>query len=90
MLFNAFVYVAQNLTAKCDAEDCKIFESVYFLMLDLADQGEFTKVQLQVLDTFYIKAVVEGQFSQIDSGFKLSQVTKTLQTIIEDELKPCE
>lgn len=90
VLFNAFVFVTEQLTTKCDGEDSKALESVYFLMLDLADQGEFTERQLAVLDTFYIKAVIEGQFSQIDSGFKLSQVTKTLQGIIEDELKPLE
>lgn len=59
-------------------------------MLEIADNGEFSPIQVSILDVYYIKAVICAQFdSKMDDSFKFSQVTKTLLSILEGEVTQC-
>ena len=35
-------------------QDCQTIETIYYHLLELADQGDFTPEQVDILDTFYV------------------------------------
>lgn len=82
VLFNSFVYLMQS-----EYQDKSTVEQIYYHLLEIADSGEFSETQVAILDVYYIKAVICAQFDpKMDDSFKFSQVTKTLLSILEDEV----
>ena len=53
VLFNSFIYLMQS-----DYSDKATVEQIYYHMLEIADNGEFTATQVAILDVYYIKAVI--------------------------------
>ena len=41
-----------------DYSDKATVEQIYYHMLEIADNGEFTTTQVAILDVYYIKAVI--------------------------------